>query len=122
MVGGGLLGLAVFFLVAPLEEPEQVLGVFLPLAVGLVATGLGLLALLPLALGDAPATASTMAWALRLLAAVGLALAGLGVLRAEVPWMAGALAPLLVVVVVLKDAGRLAARAAQAGPGAEHDD
>lgn len=122
LVGGGLLGLSGFFLVAPLEEPEQVLGVFLPLAVGLVATGLGLLALLPLALGDAPGTASTMAWALRLLAVVGLVLAALGVLRAEVPWIAGVVAPLLVVVLVLKDAGRLAARAAQTGPGPDPAD
>lgn len=116
VVGLALMALSVFFLVAPLEEPEQVLGVFLPLAVGLISTAFGLLALLPLSLGDTPGTARTLALALRGVAVLGIALASLGVVRGDLPWIAGVLAPLLVVVLLLKDAGRLASRAASAPP------
>lgn len=112
LVGVGLMALSTFFLVAPLEEPEQVLGVFLPLAVGLISAAFGLLALVPLFLGDTPQTARALAMALRGLAGLGTALASLGVVRGDVPWIAGVLAPLLVVVLLLKDAGRLASRAA----------
>ncbi len=122
LIGIALLALAGFFLVVPLEEPEQILGAFLPLAVGLVTTGLGLLALLPLVLGDVPRTAAAMAWTLRGLAVLGVALTALGVVRGDVPWIAGAVAPLVVVVLMLKDAGRLASRAAHRGRGADHDD
>jgi len=107
LLGGALVALALFFLLRPLEAPEHALGIFLPLAGGLVAVGLGVLALGPLLLGDTPRTAARLARVLQAWAVVGLALAVAGVLRSDVPWTAGVLAPVAVVVLLLKDARRL---------------
>lgn len=103
-----LLGVTLVFLLRPLEEPQHALGIFLPLAVGLVAVALGALALLPLALGDTVDTAARAVLLLRGWAAVGVALTLGGVLRGDLPWTVGALVPLAAVALLLRDARRLA--------------
>lgn len=106
-IGVGLLALSLFFLVR-LEADPDVLGVFLPLTAALVALGLGTMALLPLRLGDTPATAGVVAWSFRGLAVLGIAVTAAGVARGELPWIAFALAPLVACAALLKDSRRLA--------------
>ncbi|MGV3562396.1 MAG: hypothetical protein ACO1ON_03875 [Nocardioides sp.] len=121
-LGLGLLSLAVFFLTAPLEAPEQVLGVFLPLAVGMLALPMGVLALAPLWLGDTPRTARRLAPVLAAVALLGLGLTGWGVARGDLPWTLGAVAPLAVAALLLGTARRLArAEDRSVGPGSAPD-
>lgn len=104
-----LLGVTLVFLLRPLEEPQHALGIFLPLAVGLVAVALGALALLPLALGDTVETAARAVVLLRGLAVVGAVLALGGAARSDLPWSVAGLVPLAAVALLLRDASRLAA-------------
>ncbi|PVG82273.1 hypothetical protein DDE18_12305 [Nocardioides gansuensis] len=109
-IGVALLALSLFFLVR-LEADTDVLGVFLPLAAGLVTLGLGAIALLPLRLGDTPSTAGVVAWAFRGLALLGIAVTAAGVARGELPWIAFGLVPLLACAALAKDSMRLARKA-----------
>ena len=105
-IGALLVALALFFLVAD-GTPEEILGVFLPLAAGLVALALGVLALVPYFFGDSLDRSPTIiARLFQLLAVLGLALTVAGVLKSELPWTAFALAPLLASVVLLRDSVR----------------
>lgn len=106
-IGAGLGALSVFYLVVGFEEPQEVLGVFLPLAVALVCLGLGVMALVPLVLGpDDPRTGPTVARWFRVLAVAGLGLTGAGVLRGELPWTASGLLPVLVVGALVNESRR----------------
>jgi hypothetical protein len=107
LIGLGLVLLAVFFLFN-LDEGTDVLGVFIPLAVGLLSGALGTMALVPLWRGFGPPSGPTIAWFLRGLAALGVVLAGAGVLLGELPWIGFALAPLLVCALMLRESGRFA--------------
>lgn len=121
-LGVGLLGLALLFLTARLEAPEQVLGIFLPLAVGMLVLPMGVLALAPLQLGDTPRTARRLAPVLATVALLGLGLTGWGVGRVDLPWTLGAVAPVAVAVLLLGTARRLArAEDRSEGPGSTPD-
>ncbi|NYD57088.1 drug/metabolite transporter (DMT)-like permease [Nocardioides marinisabuli] len=105
------LALAGFFLLGPRDRPAEALGVFVPLAVGLVALALGTLALVPLWRGDRPGTARELAWALRGIAVLGVLCTGAALLTSDLPWSLGAVAPVLVALALLKDSHRLSLRA-----------
>lgn len=101
-IGALLIGLAAFFLVAA-SAPEEILGVFLPLAAGLVALALGVLALVPLFFGDTTERSpAIIAWAFRGFAVVGLVMTVAGIVESTLPWTAFALLPLLVVVSLVR--------------------
>jgi hypothetical protein len=109
-VGAALLALSVFFLVTGPDEPSEILGVFLPLAVALVALALGAMALVPLRYGDtAEVSPAVLATAFRLLGVLGVALTAAGIWRGELPWLAFGILPLLVAVFLVKDSFRVAA-------------
>lgn len=107
--GSLLLGTTLVFLLRPLQEPQHALGIFLPLAVALIAVALGALALLPLALGDTRETAARAVVLLRGWAVVGAVLTLGGALRSDLPWSVAGLVPLAAVALLLRDASRLAA-------------
>ncbi|WP_101523248.1 MULTISPECIES: hypothetical protein [Nocardioides] len=107
LVGAGLLALAVFFLFR-LDEPADLLGVFIPLSVGLVAAALGTMALVPLRWGDGPEAGVVIARFFRGLAVGGLVLTVAGVARGELPWIAFALLPLLACGALVRESGRFA--------------
>lgn len=105
-IGVGLISLAIFFLLH-LEEPTDVVGVFVPLAVGLVAGGLGAIALLPLRVGGSAAWAA-VAWTLRGLVVLGLALTAAGVALGSLPWTGFAVLPVLACLSILRSASSFA--------------
>lgn len=113
-IGLALMALAVFFVVQH-DTEEEILGVFIPLTVGLIALGIGTMALVPLWYGDsADRSPAIIAWAFRIIAALGLVITALGVVDASVPWIAFALLPLLACAALIKDSSRLARRARRA--------
>lgn len=108
--GTALLALALFFLVA-LDRPEELLGVFLPLAAALVLLALATMALVPLRYGDSrERSPRVIATVFRGLAVLGTVLTAAGVVRGEVPWIAAGLLPLLVVVGLVRDSQRVLSR------------
>ena len=105
--GAVLVALSFFLLTTVDEEAQNSVGVFLTLAAGLLVLALAAVTFSGLRHGRSAAGRQllTVCW-------VGLALLGLlltmaGVLSAALPWTAFAIAPLLVVVALVKDIGRV---------------
>ncbi|WP_370247581.1 hypothetical protein [Nocardioides sp.] len=107
LIGLGCVALALFFLMDGFSTPEEVIGVFVPTAVGMLALGVAVLALAPLRWGDSFERTPQMI--VRLL--LGVALLGAGVTAAAVvrgdwPYVLVAALPLAAVGAVLRDARR----------------
>ena len=106
-----LLALALFFLVGGFDQPEDVLGLFLPLTGALVCLALGVMALVPLRYGDDPSRSpGIIAWWFRALAVGGVVLTGAGLLRGELPWIAFGSVPMLAAVALFNDSFRVSRR------------
>ncbi|WP_110181005.1 hypothetical protein [Nocardioides solisilvae] len=105
-IGVGLFALGLLFLFRR-DQPSDVVGVFVPTAVAILSTGLGITALVPLVATGAHGTRA-LSRALRALAAFGVLVTGAGLVVGELPWTLFTVAPLLAVWATLRDAGRLA--------------
>lgn len=110
-VGGGvggalLLALALFLLTGVGDDATRLVGVFLVLAVALLV--LGLVAVVAGGLrhgeGDAGRRFVTTSW--RVLGVVGLLVVVAAVVLGELPWIAFAIVPLFVVVMLLRGPSR----------------
>jgi FtsH-binding integral membrane protein len=107
-VGGALLvALSIFLLTTLDDEAQNAVGVFITLAVGLVVLGLSAVIFSGLRHGKSAQGRQMLTVCWVGLALVGLVLTVVGVLNAELPWIAFAIVPLLVVVGLVKDIGRV---------------
>ncbi len=111
-IGVALVALSLFFL-GNRDAPQETLGIFLPLAAGLVSLAMAVLALVPLRYGDTlERSPGIIAWWFRAVALLGLVITVLGVVVSELPWTAFALAPLAAIVALTRDSIRRPAHAA----------
>ncbi len=92
LVGTLCLGISLFFLLAPWDKPEEVCGVFVPLAMAVPGLAFGTAALIPLAV--------TMSGARRLVPVVWLSIATgalvmifAGTVQGTLPWIGFAVLP-----------------------------
>ncbi|EAQ00857.1 hypothetical protein JNB_11799 [Janibacter sp. HTCC2649] len=107
-VGGVLLvALSVFLQTTVDDEAQNAVGVFITLAVGLVVLGLAAVIFSGLRHGKTAQGRQLLTVCWVGLALVGLILTVTGVLNSQPPWMAFAIVPLLVVVALVKDIGRV---------------
>lgn len=108
LVGGcALVAMSLFFLTTLDEEAQNAVGVFLTLAVGLIVLGLSAVIFSGLRHGKSVAGRQMLTICWVALAILGLLVTIVGVLNAQLPWTAFAIAPLLVVVALVKDIGRV---------------
>jgi len=107
-VGGAVLvALSVFLLTTVDEQAQNSVGVFLTLAAGLVVLALSAVISSGLRHGKSAAGRQLLTGCWVGLALLGLLLTVAGILNASLPWTAFAIAPLLVVVALVKDIGRV---------------
>ncbi|MFC7485252.1 hypothetical protein ACOCJ7_01910 [Knoellia sp. CPCC 206453] len=107
-IGGALLvALSVFLQTTVDDEAQNAVGVFITLAVGLIVLGLAAVIFSGLRHGKSAQGAQMLTVCWVALALIGLILTVVGVLNAQLPWIAFAIAPLLVVAGLVKDIGRV---------------
>lgn len=106
LIGVVLVALSVFLVVrAPAGSPQVVLGGYLCVAVGMIALALASMALVPLLAGAG--ARGMVAAAFVGIALIGGCIAAWITWRARLPWLLGAVAPLAVIVALVKDLGRV---------------
>ncbi|MGG5260753.1 hypothetical protein [Phycicoccus avicenniae] len=110
-VGGGvggvlLLALSLFLLGGLAEDATRLVGVFLVLAVALLVLALVAVLTGGLRHGEGAPGRRFVSLAWRGLGVLGLVVVALAVVRGELPWIAFAIVPLLVVVVLLRGPAR----------------